>query len=159
MRRYYQTVNSSQYRLVDYPLVKQTLPMTQNDTPVVACRRRRLKLWIDTEHSGVQASFVAATGVNQGELSGLLRSKSFGEKRARSLEIAARMPVGYLDADEGHVPASDPADTALAKRLLALATPRSQRALERIIAAAEAGRLSEADVKLLGEIAARLERA
>jgi SOS-response transcriptional repressor LexA len=37
---------------------------------------------------------------NQGELSGLLKSKSFGEKKARSLEKLAGMPPNWLDSDE-----------------------------------------------------------
>lgn len=78
--------------------------MSETEDPVVANRRRRLKLWIDTNCDGSQKLFIASTNdgekqINQGELSGLLRSKSFGEKRARSLERQARMPAGYLDAD------------------------------------------------------------
>ena len=77
--------------------------MSETEDPVVANRRRRLKLWIDTNCDGSQKLFIASTNdgekqINQGELSGLLRSKSFGEKRARSLERQARMPSGYLDA-------------------------------------------------------------
>lgn len=48
------------------------------------------------------------------------------------------------------------AASVLAGRLLAVATPRSRRALERIIAAAEAGRLTEADLLLLESIAQHL---
>lgn len=77
--------------------------MSDTEDPVVANRRSRLKLWIDTNCAGSQKLFIASTNdgdkqINQGELSGLLRSKSFGEKRARALERQARMPVGYLDA-------------------------------------------------------------
>lgn len=76
--------------------------MSDTEDPVVANRRSRLKLWIDTNCAGSQKLFIASTNdgekqVNQGELSGLLRSKSFGEKRARSLERQAHMPIGYLD--------------------------------------------------------------
>lgn len=60
-------------------------------------RRARLRAWIDERCGGSQAQFVAVTGINQGELSGLLRTKSFGEKKARSLEAAAGMPTGWLD--------------------------------------------------------------
>ena len=69
-----------------------------HDTPTVAARRKRLQEWIDARHEGVQAAFVAATGINQGELSALLKvdGKSFGEKKAASLEQAAKMPAGYL---------------------------------------------------------------
>ncbi len=77
--------------------------MSDTEDPVVANRRSRLKLWIDTNCAGSQKLFIASTNdgekqINQGELSGLLRSKSFGEKRARALERQARMPSGYLDA-------------------------------------------------------------
>ena len=79
--------------------------MSDTEDPVVANRRRRLKLWIDTNCDGSQKLFIASTNdgerqINQGELSGLLRSKSFGEKRARALERQSRMPIGYLDANE-----------------------------------------------------------
>ncbi|MCD9086219.1 S24 family peptidase [Stenotrophomonas sp. SY1] len=72
--------------------------MRTDDTPAVATRRERLQQWINENHAGSQASFAAATGINQGELSGLLKRKSFGEKRAASLEIAAGMPAGYLSS-------------------------------------------------------------
>lgn len=87
--------------------------MTSYDTPAVARRRRRLKHWIDTRHDGIQSGFVSATGINQGELSGLLRAKSFGEKRARSLEQAAGMPAGYLDASDGVAEDSTPISPSL----------------------------------------------
>lgn len=88
-------VKGSQYRLVNYPSVTETAPM-KNDTPAVATRRARLRKWIDERHDGSQASFVAATGINQGELSLLLKDKSFGEKKADAIEAAAGMPRGYL---------------------------------------------------------------
>ena len=74
--------------------------MNTDDTPAVATRRARLQRWIDERHDGSQASFAAASGINQGELSGLLKRKSFGEKRAASLEFAAGMPAGYLSSAE-----------------------------------------------------------
>lgn len=68
----------------------------------VAHRRQRLRLWIDTFFDGSQAAFIADAGehgheINQGELSGLLKNKSFGEKKARSLELVARMSPRWLD--------------------------------------------------------------
>jgi len=66
------------------------------DTPIVAARRARLKAWIDDKFGGVLASFIAQTKINQGELSALLKDKSFGEKKAAKLEKQARMPPGYL---------------------------------------------------------------
>lgn len=65
---------------------------------VVEARRSRLREWIAQYHNGVLAGFAAVTEINQGELSGLLRNKSFGEKKARSIEKKAGMPTGWLDA-------------------------------------------------------------
>lgn len=66
------------------------------DTPLVAARRIALREWIDTHYAGKQAAFIAVAKINQGELSGLLQSKSFGEKKAAKLERASKMPDGYL---------------------------------------------------------------
>lgn len=68
----------------------------KGDTPTVAARRRRLQEWLDARYQGRQAEFVRTAQVNQGELSALLKDKSFGEKRAASLEAKAGMPAGYL---------------------------------------------------------------
>jgi len=68
----------------------------KTEPPTIQARRSRLREWIDSRFSGSQSAFVASTGINQGELSGLLKTKSFGEKRAASLERAAKMPAGYL---------------------------------------------------------------
>jgi hypothetical protein len=69
---------------------------------VVAHRRARLRLWINTYFNESQAAFIADCALhghelNQGEISGLLKKKSFGEKRARSLELQSRMTPGWLD--------------------------------------------------------------
>ena len=82
--------------------------MTQEEQPnwdTVANRRRQRRRWIDALFSGNQAAFGASTNdgekqINQGELSGLLKSKSFGERRARTLEKASAMPRGYLDTQD-----------------------------------------------------------
>jgi|GEM_PF-836973 len=63
---------------------------------IMAARRARLRTWIDVHHNGSQTAFVQKTGINQGELSGLLRFKTFGDGRAASLEQIADMPKGYL---------------------------------------------------------------
>lgn len=91
-------VKPSQYRLVNYPSVTETRGM-KTDPPVVATRRKRLRQWIDDHHQGNQAAFVARTGINQGELSLLLRDKSFGEKKAAKIEEASGMPPGYLSGE------------------------------------------------------------
>lgn len=77
-----------------------------NDDPVQV-RRDRLRQWIEVHFNGEQVRFIADCAtrdrhINQGELSGLLNKKSFGEKKARSLEDAAQMPFRYLDTKPGY---------------------------------------------------------
>lgn len=72
------------------------------DDPAIANRRARLREWIDTHFGGSMTLFIASTNngekqMNQGELSALLRNKTFGERRARSLEAMAHMPPRYLE--------------------------------------------------------------
>lgn len=84
------------------------LAMTSGRAPDPAAenRRNQLRRWIDHFFGGSQALFGASTAdadkgdrqINQGELSLLLKNKSFGERRARSLELQAQMPRGYLDS-------------------------------------------------------------
>ncbi|MEO7579933.1 MAG: hypothetical protein ABIT83_20175 [Massilia sp.] len=63
-------------------------------------RRARLAQLIAERYKS-QADFVASTGENQGEISGLLKTKSFGEKKARKLEVKAGLPQGWLDDASG----------------------------------------------------------
>ncbi|QEY23273.1 bifunctional 3,4-dihydroxy-2-butanone-4-phosphate synthase/GTP cyclohydrolase II [Neisseria animalis] len=65
-------------------------------------RRHNLRRWIEERYGGQQSRFAAAAAVNQGELSALLKNKSFGEKKARKLEAAAAMPDRWLDTE--HTP-------------------------------------------------------
>jgi len=60
-------------------------------------RRARLALLIKDRFDGSQAKFVELTGENQGEVSALLRDKSFGEKKARKIELKCNLPMGWLD--------------------------------------------------------------
>jgi SOS-response transcriptional repressor LexA len=60
-------------------------------------RRRRLAQLIEEKYDGVQAKFVSETGQNQGEISALLKNKSFGEKKARKIEQACDLPDKWLD--------------------------------------------------------------
>jgi hypothetical protein len=96
MARYYHSVIRCQYLLVMPGRVRETDGMATTDTPIVRARRKRLSEWIAQHHDGVQAAFIAATGLNQGLLSGLLGSKTFGEKIAASIEQKAGMPAGHL---------------------------------------------------------------
>jgi hypothetical protein len=75
-----------------------TRPENSETAEIVAARRKRLRDWIAQHHKGSQASFIRATNpqINQGELSGLLKDKSFEQKRALKLEKQAGMPTGYL---------------------------------------------------------------
>lgn len=62
-------------------------------------RRARLAQLIQEKYEGSQAKFVDETGENQGEISGLLRTKAFGEKKARKLEEKCGLPRGWFDID------------------------------------------------------------
>lgn len=79
------------------------MSISRIDSPETAIRRVMLRRWIDEQCQGLQTTFIESTGknggkeINQGELSGLLKSKSFGEKKARALEKASGMPAGYLN--------------------------------------------------------------
>jgi phage repressor protein C with HTH and peptisase S24 domain len=64
-------------------------------------RRANLARWIKEHCNGQQTQFVELTGINQGELSQLLRSRPFGERKARKLEEQAGMPAMFLDMAEG----------------------------------------------------------
>lgn len=75
--------------------VFQTSRMGANN--IIATRRARLRQVIDERFGGKQAKFVEKTGINAGELSGLLRIKHFGEKKARSLEAMLELPNLWLD--------------------------------------------------------------
>jgi 3,4-dihydroxy-2-butanone-4-phosphate synthase len=59
-------------------------------------RRHNLRQWITQHHNGQQTKFAQAIAINQGELSALLKNKSFGEKKARKIEQAANMPDMWL---------------------------------------------------------------
>ena len=68
-----------------------------------ALRRHNLRSWIQRIHNGEQVRFATETAINQGELSALLKNKSFGEKKARKIELSAGMPIMWLDTAHGDV--------------------------------------------------------
>ena len=78
----------------------------------VTLRRHNLRQWIARLHGGQQAAFAASAAINQGELSALLKNKSFGEKKARKIEQDAGMPAMWLDTDHNHLPAAKPHSTS-----------------------------------------------
>lgn len=90
-----------------------TRPENSETADVVAARRQRLRHWIDVHCEGKQANFIRSTKpqINQGELSGLLGTKSFEQKRAFSMERQTPgMPRGYLAYPLERVDASAQAD-------------------------------------------------
>lgn len=64
---------------------------------ITELRRANLRQWIDERCGGRQALFAQTAAVNPGELSALLKNKSFGEKKARKIEQAAAMSAMWLD--------------------------------------------------------------
>ena len=67
---------------------------------LVERRRARLRTWIDRKFEGNATAFAASVGKKQSYIADLLRGeKSFGEKAARAIEVAAKMPYGHLDAE------------------------------------------------------------
>jgi len=76
--------------------------MAADDTPTVAARRVRLREWIRERFAGSRKAFLEDVASRGGELDptevSSLQSgkKSFGEKKAEQIEIAAGMPKDYL---------------------------------------------------------------
>ncbi|KVC81418.1 hypothetical protein WI75_08715 [Burkholderia ubonensis] len=66
-----------------------------------ARRRARLAELIHLHFEDKQKAFIDLTGINQGELSSLLKDKSFGSVKARGIELAAGILSGSLDAELG----------------------------------------------------------
>lgn len=62
----------------------------------VAVRRKQLKAWIDARYDSTRA-FCLQFGLNESDISQLLRQKSFGSRRARNLEQKTGMPSRYLE--------------------------------------------------------------
>lgn len=71
-------------------------------TDTAGLRRHNLRQWIEKYYGGLQTRFAEAVALNTGELSALLKNKSFGEKKARKIEQAAKMPAFWLDTE--HTP-------------------------------------------------------
>ena len=72
---------------------------------ITELRRANLRQWIDERCGGRQALFAQTAAVNPGELSALLKNKSFGEKKARKIEQDAGMPAMWLDT--AHAPSQN----------------------------------------------------
>lgn len=68
-------------------------------------RRKKLRKWIGLHCNGSVNRFAVGVDYKQPQIAETLNGKrSFGEKLARSLEEAAKMPPGYLDKDDDVVP-------------------------------------------------------
>lgn len=92
-----------QHLLVIYLLVIENSFMVTRSNAAeeeVRNRRARLQQWIDERYDGRAADFIRENKLNQGEISGLLREKSFGSVKARNLEEQAGMPPRYLDSHD-----------------------------------------------------------
>lgn len=97
---YYRLVMRMQHFLVIYLAVIENLLMANRSDAAIRDaenRRARLRQWIDEKFSGSQAAFVGAHKLNQGEISSLLKDKSFGSVKARNLEAQTGMPEQYLE--------------------------------------------------------------
>ena len=77
----------------DKTTIAYILSATQHIMNTTDLRRRNLRQWIADKYGGQQTRFAEAIAINQGELSALLKNKSFGEKKARKIEQAAQMPA------------------------------------------------------------------
>lgn len=91
---------------------------TRSDAAIQDATNRRLRLrqWIDDHFGGSQSAFITEHRLNQGEISALLKDKSFGSVKARNLETATGMPVRYLDSRDDVAPS--PVSVPLSRREL-----------------------------------------
>jgi hypothetical protein len=133
-------------------------------------RQDALKRLIEENFDGNQAEFARAIDRSPSLVWQCLNGhRPIGEKLARTIEGKLRLKRGWLDSNptdfslsqSRYVPGSDNPPAAPSSEidlLLASATPRSRQHLLRIAQAAADGRLSEADTKMLSDIAKRLEK-
>lgn len=96
MLEYYHTVMINQHHSDIYSKV-----MTRDNAGMDTIENRRARLAELIARFGSQAEFCRQTGENQGEISGLLKEKSFGEKKARKLERLSGVEAGWLDLAAG----------------------------------------------------------
>ncbi|MTW11409.1 hypothetical protein GM658_12460 [Pseudoduganella eburnea] len=91
-------------------------------------RRQRLSQLIRERYDNSQAKMVEDTGENQGEISGLLRTKSFGEKKARKLETKAGLPVGWMDSPDMPYHMASTSDAGVRPALVSIPTKTAAKA-------------------------------
>lgn len=131
-------------------------------------RREALKRLIDKEFGGRQADFARAIDRSPSLVWQCLNGhRPIGEKLARTIESKLRLKPGWLDSastdldpsGQPYIPGSDspPANVPPEfSALLSKATPRSYKQLMQIAEAAADGRLTDADINLLTQIANRI---
>lgn len=131
-------------------------------------RLKALKRLIEDRFNGKQADFARAIGRSPSLVWQYLNGhRNIGEKFAREVERKLRLKEGWLDAGsvdfdlggEPYKPGVEPAATGIPPEFNALAakaSPRSYKQLMRIAEAAADGRLSDADIELLKQIAERI---
>lgn len=88
-------------RIICSPVIYMEAPPIEysgmGEDSVVEVRRARLRKVIEDRYRGIQANMVRDTGINAGELSGLLKTRFFGEKKARLLERQLGLSDRWLD--------------------------------------------------------------
>lgn len=120
-----------------------------------------------------QEDVAADVGVSQGQIAHwkngrlpvpakraapLAKALGVADPATISVEFAESVSrnLGWISTPPASTPGRITQDQ-LARQLLAKATPRSRRALQSIIDAAESGKLTDADIELLGSIARRFQ--
>lgn len=131
-------------------------------------RREALKRLIDERFEGKQAEFARAINRSPSLVWQCLSGhRNIGEKLAREIESKLRLKQGWLDSDSAdfnlsgqpYTPSSDNPPAKVPPEfsaLLSKATPRSYKQLMQIAEAAADGRLTDADINLLTQIANRI---
>lgn len=131
-------------------------------------RREALKRLIDERFEGKQAEFARAINRSPSLVWQCLSGhRNIGEKLAREIESKLRLKQGWLDSDstdfnlsgQPYTPGSDNPPAKVPPEfsaLLSKATPRSYKQLMQIAEAAADGRLTDADINLLTQIANRI---
>lgn len=126
-------------------------------------RRANLQALMNDRFGGKKAHIADALGKSPSYIARCLsltiapeNRKKIGEDFARHIEVELGLERYQMDRpmSGAHIEAS--AVAAKAKKLDLFASPRSQSALAKIVAAAESGRLTEEDMVLLELIAAKI---
>lgn len=129
-------------------------------------RRALLRALIDERYHANVAEFARAIKKAPAQVHQWLSgNRALGNAGARDIEMRLNLGLGYFDhgrwnTDEPQPTAPGPTGAAAASigALMSRASPRSRTILDRIAQAADAGRLTDADIELLDQIAERFAR-